>query len=368
MKNSHALVYTEDPGGGNRVFLDRLIPGELSAVSGLKWSKVYPGGDQEWSCNLSTDPNLSHVGLNLGRRVVIVKGGAIRFQGTMKQAARGTPWQLQGPGAYAAVVNSADSGGFMAVAPVSGNAYNLDDVVAAAQTRGLPWTAPAPLPGAAGVATAGTAATASCDIATAFSTVGKALGLGWSLTSLLAITMAPPPTTVSYVLRLSQPLAPTLTGYTQAVGLFSGGVVLAQNDAAIDKWGHIEAPYDMSALEGTADLTSDLAQTYLNNWLTVNLPYPTYTSPLTVQPGQLRAVNGNSMGGPVDLATVEPGCLINVYDIDPDHSHLLEPGPLQILVGQTDYDDDADLLSITPVGAVGTDLMSALYRAAGGSL
>lgn len=353
-----ALLYTEDPGGGNRTFLDRLIPGEPSIVTGLKWVTNYPGGDSSWSCSLSVDPNLSHRGLNLGRQVTIASGGATRFQGILQRATRGTPWQLQGPGAFAVVISSAGSGGFMAV-EVGGNAYDLDAVIVQAQARGLQWTKPATLP------TAGTAASASCDIDTAFSTVGKALGQVVSLSPLQAVTMAAPPTQASYVLRPQQALSPQLAGLTQAVGIYSGGVLTTSNPAAVDKWGALEGSYDMTSL-GTLDAPT--ATTYLNNWLTVNIAAPTYTDTLLVQPGQLFALNSTSMGGPVDLATVRAGCLVNVYDIDPDHSHLLSPGPLQFLVGQTEYDVDADTLTLTPVGAVGTDLLAALYSGYGGHL
>ncbi|HEY5201657.1 MAG TPA: hypothetical protein VIJ31_12205 [Acidothermaceae bacterium] len=368
MRTTPALVYTEDPGGGNRIFLDRLVPNELSTVTGLQWTTTYPGGDSSWSCGLNADPNLSHLGLNLGRQVTIVKGGAIRFQGKLATAARGVPWQLQGPGAFSVAITSAGSGGFIAVAPTSGNAYNLDEIISNAQTRGLQWTVPTPLPGSLSIPTAGTAASGSCDLDTAFGTVGKALGLVVSLSPLQAVTMAAPPTTARYVLRPQQALTPTLAGFTQAVGLYSGGVLLASNPAAQAKWGNLEGVYDMTSLEGTTPLDATTAGNYLSNWLTANLAYPTYTSTLTVQTGQLRVVHGTAMGGPVDLSTVRAGHLIDVYDINPDHSHLLAPGPLQILTGQTSYDDDTDTLTVTPVGAIGTDLLAALYAGQGGAL
>ncbi len=57
-----------------------------------------------------------------------------------------------------------------------------------------------------------------------------------------------------------------------------------------------------------------------------------------------------------------------MFDVDPDHSHLLAPGPLQMLVGQTDYDVDTDTLTLTPIGAVGEDLEAVIYQALNGAI
>lgn len=366
MRSMPPVLYTEDPGGGRRIFLDRLVPGQPSAVSGLVWRTAYPGGDTNWQSNLSVDPLLSHLGLNLGRKAVIQSGGAIRFQGSLGQAARGEPWQLQGPGLAAAVVSSTGSGGFMAVES-GGNAYNLDAVVTQAISRGLPWTKAGTLP------TAGSAASASCDINTAFDQVGKALAQAWSLSPLGVCSMAALPTAPSYVLRAPQPLTPQLIGYTQAVGLYnngSGNIVITDTTHAdaVAKWGHIEGFYDMTGL-GT--LSGGTAATYLSNWLTANIAAPNYTNTIPVQYGQLRAISGsshNQYGGPVDLTTVRAGCIVTVYDVDPDHSHLLAQGPLQMLITETEYAADSDVLTLTPAGCIGQDLSSLIYQSLSGAL
>lgn len=349
------VVWTEDPGGGNRVYLNRL--GQPAALSGLQWSTTYPGGDNDWSATLSFEPTASHLGLRLGRKVVIARGGATRFQGRIDIAQRGNPWQLSGQGLaqIGAAFTAVDSGG---------NAYNLNNIIDQAIARGLPWTRPASLP------TAGAAASGSGTIDNSLATVGKAQGQAWSLTALGAITMAAPPTTPIYILRAAQALTPRVVGYTQAVGVYQSSTsatatVTASNAAAQGKWGHIEGRYDMT---GLGVITSGTASTYLANWLTANLAQASYTDTIAVQPGQLLAAANGAAGGPVDLATVRAGCLITVFDIDPDHSHLLTPGPLQMLVGRTEYDNDTDTLTLTPVGVKGTSLLAALYGGLGVSI
>lgn len=346
------VVWTEDPGGGGtRVFLNRL--GGPSAVTGLRWSTTYPGGDSEWSCDLSFDPTRDHLGLKLGRKLVIAKGGATRFQGSLDQAERGQPWQLSGQGL--AVI-----GGAFTAVDSSGNANTLNNIVDQAITRGLPWTRPSSL------TSAGTAASGSKTIAQSLADVGKALGTVWSLSARGALTMAAPPTAPSYILQTAQPLNPVVTGLTQAVGQYQStstatATKTASDSDAQDEYGKREGRYDMT---GLGVITATNATTYLTNWLDANIAHKTYTDPITVAAGQLRAYTPSDgtrpagMGGPVDLATVRAGCLVAVLDATAGHTAA---GQLQILVGRTDYDADTDTLQLTPVGAKGQNLLAVLY-------
>lgn len=368
MRTTPARIYTQEPDSTGRVYLDML--GQDCAISGLKWSTSYPGGDTTWEASLSFDPNASHAALRVGRSVAITAGGGIRFQGRLDVPQRGDPWSLSGEGIAALVVNSSAGGGFAAV-DSSGNAFNLDNVVTQAIARGLPYT----ISGTLG--TAGTADSGSCDIDTALATVGKALGKAWRLSPLGVITMESLPTVPFYVLRASQALTPRIVGATQAVGRYTSSsthtnaTTTTSNAAAVAKFGHIEQTYDMT---GLGEISSSTAATYLSNWLTANIAQASYTDSFTVAYGQLRSYTPSDgtrpagLGGPVDLATVRAGCLVTVFDTDPDHSHLLTPGPLQVLVGGTQYDVDTDTLTLTPVGAVGTRLIDLIYQSLGGAV
>lgn len=375
MRTTPARVYTENPDGTDRRYLDML--GEQSAVSGLTWRTSYPGGDTTWQATLSFDLNASHSALRIGRHVGIVSGGGLRFQGRLDVPQRGDPWALSGGGIAGLVVSSTGSGGFSAV-DSGGNAYNLDNIVTQAIARGLPYTKS----GTLGVA--GTAPSGSCDIATALAAVGKALGKAWRLSPTGVITMESLPTVPSYVLRASQALTPRIVGATQAVGRYTDSgthanatttslntAAAAASTAAKAKWGPIEQTYDMT---GLGEISASTASTYLSNWLLANIAQASYVDTLVVGYGQLRAYTPSDgthpagYGGPVDLATVRAGCLITVFDTDPDHSHLLTPGPLQVLVGETEYDVDTDTLTLTPVGAVGTRLLDVIYQSVGGAV
>lgn len=366
---AHKQVYTADPiTGANVVWLDRLNAGGPSILTGLKYSTTYPGGDTSATANLNALPDMSHIGLRDGRQLIIQAGGAVRWRGFLEQAQRptqpGSPWQLTATGIAGLLARDqwAAIGG--------GNAYNLNGAVDGAIGRGLPFTRSATLP------TAGTAPDGSITLDQALGDVGQATGTVWSLTAAGVITMAVPPTAPSYVLRATQPLAPKIIGWTQAVGYYDTGsgngavTTPSTGTPAITKFGNREGRYDMTNL---GPIAAGTAGAYLATWLAANLAAPTYTQQIVVQTGQLKAITPagagfpQAVGGAVDLGTVRAGCLVRVLDADPSHANLQTPGPMHMLVGQTDYDVDSDTLTLTPVGYQGQDLAAIIYNALGGA-
>jgi hypothetical protein len=354
---TRALVYTEDPyAGGDRWFLDRLLPqsGIPTRVTGLHWTTSYPGGDVHFSANLTAPADLNHAGLHAGRRVYIQAGGAVRWSGFLDEPGRGDPWSLTGTG-LASMVNDWTA---------SGSTATLNGFIDGAISRGLPYSRG----GVSLDASITTIVNGSMTLDQALAQVGKALGKAWTLDAAGNIAMAAPPTTATYVLAARQPLNPTLVGFTQAVGYYQSSstataVVTAPTSvpsAAQQKWGKREGRYDMT---GLGVLTSGNAQTYLNNWLSANLANWRYNNTLTVYRGDLRVPGG----GIVDLATVRAGCMVLITDVDPSHETLLASGQLTMLVGATDYDVDNDVLTLTPVGMKGQDLLSIIYQSLGGA-
>lgn len=353
-----ALLFTEDAyAGGNRWFLDRLLPdsGTVTRVTGLTWDTTYPGGDTRFTATLTAPPDLNHEGIHAGRRVYIQCGGAVRWSGFLDEPQRGNPWQLTGTGLAAMVTDWA---------AYSTGSANLDGFIDGAISRGIPYSRPASLD-----TTITTIPNGSTTLDTALANVGKALGKAWTLTAGGAITLTAPPTAATYVLDTRQPLNPTLVGFTQAVGYYQSGTSTyaqvtaptSQPSAAQQKWGKREGFYDMTSL---GVISAANAQTYLNNWLATNLANWRYSNALTVNYGQLRVPGG----GPVDLATVRAGCMVLITNVDPSHQLLQAPGQLTMLVGATHYDADNDVLTLTPVGMKGQDLKSIIYQATGGAL
>jgi hypothetical protein len=359
-------VYTEDPTGGtNRVWLDRLGVGP-SIIDGLRYATSCPGGDTNASMNLHAVPNLTHVGLRPGRKIVIESGAAIRWQGKLDDPNRpvnlGDPWQLSCTGLAGLLATDQWD--------TAGNGFNLNNGVDAAITRGLPWLRTASLP------TAGSTPQSQLSLDRAFHLVGQATGTVWSVAPSGLVTMAAPPTVPTYALRATQPLSPKIVGWTQAVGTYqasssTAGWVTTSNTTAVGKFGAREGAYDMT---GLGILVAGTASSYLATWLAANLAAPSYTDQIVVQHGQLRTItpaaggHPQAMGGPVDLGIVRAGCLVQIFDADPSHANLITPGAMSFLVGGTDYDVDHDTLTLTPVGYQGQDFLGIIYNALGGAL
>lgn len=349
---TRALVYTEDASvGGDRRFLDRLQPDAVTRVAGLHWTTSYPGGDVHFSANLTAPPDLNNAGVQAGRRVYIQSGGAVRWSGFLDNPKRGDPWQISGTGLASMVTDWTAIG------------TTLDAAIDNAITRGLPYSRNGVSLGSSLQIVSG-----SMTLDAALAQAGKALGMAWTLDPSGVITMAAPPTTPTYVLNARQALNPTLVGFTQAVGYFQDSSTTTQtitvsSSAAQAKFGKREGRYDMTGLGIIAATGTQSATTYLTNWLNANLANWRYSNTLTVSPGQLRIPGG----GPVDLATVRAGCMVLVTDVDPSHETLLTPGQLTMLVGATDYDVDNDVLTLTPVGMRGQNLLSIIYQSLGGA-
>lgn len=373
---SRALIWT-DPANlsspTDRRFLDRL-GGPVNVVRDLVWTTCFPGGDLEATANLYAPPNFNHIALTPGRRAAITCGGAIRWHGTLDEPVRGDPWQLHFTGDSA--LSSQYAAGSFAYgvpgSPVNPNAF-FDDAVG----RGLPWTRNAVSLGPpAGVST--NTAQSFDDALAAYS---RATSMFWTLVpsrtggAALMLPFAPAPTKPSLILESTQPLNPTMQGYfTQVVVSFNTSITLfgqpplvfittvtVSDQPSIDRFGVREGSLDLTS----QDVASIAAATAAGQaWLAQNKPQLRYTSPITVQPGQL-SIPG---GGPVDLMTVRAGCVVSIVDVDPSHDSMTAPGPLNMLVGTTSFDTTSEQLTLTPLGALGQDFESIVYQTAGGAL
>lgn len=377
MQQGRALIWTDAANMSSptdRRFLDRL-GGPVNVVSNLVWTTCFPGGDLEATANLNAPPNFNHVALAPGRRAAITCGGAIRWHGVLDEPVRGDPWQLHFTGDSALATQFA--AGSFAYGATAGSAVNPNAFFDDAVGRGLPWTRNGiSLGGPAGASTS--TAQSFDDALAAYS---QATSTFWRLVPsptggpAIMLPFAAAPTKASMVLASPQPLNPTMQGYfTQVVVSYNASTLIgAPPSGVINTVTVSDAPSvaRYGVREGNLDMTgqgnySSNAQAVAAGqaWLAQNKPQLRYTSPITVQPGQL-SIPG---GGPVDLMTVRAGVMVSIIDVDPSHDSMTTPGPLNMLVGTTSFDTTTEQLTLTPLGALGQDIESIVYQTAGGPL
>lgn len=333
---SRLQVYTEASIGSDRVYLDAL--GQVQALRIL----TNKTGDLSATWQMSLDSRTDHRALTPGRFVSIPVGGSA-WQGVLGQPQRGSGdvWTFNAFGLPWMTKN------YTAVAATSGNGYKLDEVVDAAISRGLPYTRPSALPALG----AGEQGSGAGTVADSLNTVCDTKGKTWTVNRSRQIIAGPrEPTTVAYIL-----LANDTAGGRYPVGFVTDVIVtyIRSSDysqqtitrsAASRPFGRVEYPLDITSRGAIS--TAD-AQEAGDNWLVKNGTRLQFTGAFTVTPGQLLTPGGSA----VDLGTVQTlDGTVKVLLTDPDAAAgELASGPVNLPVGQTEYDVDADVLYLTPL-------------------
>lgn len=337
---SRFQVYTEAAGGGDRVYL-----GSVGSVQALRYSTDVHGDlDATWQMRL--DPRVDHRALHPGRTVGIPLG-ASTWQGTLGNPGRGDVWQFNAFGL------SWSAKTYDAIAPTTGNALKLDEVVDAAISRGWNVTRPAALP----ALTAGQQGSGIGKVADSFNTVCDAKNQLWQITRARQVTAITRPTNTAYLLMAND------TAGGRTVGGFVTDVHVTYTDSnsyaattilrssASRPYGRFEDPLDITDL---GPITATQAQAHGDNWLAKQGARLQFTGAFSIASGQLL----NPGGAAVDLGTVQAlDGAVRVMLTDPDTAAgELALGAITLPVGETDYDVDSDTLSITPLDISRTGL------------
>lgn len=335
---SRCQVFSEHADGSDRVWLD-----SLGLIGGLQYGSLYPGGDAlaTWQANLPT--YFQHRSLTYGRLIGITCGGSELWHGFLDNPVRGTAWQMTAVG-LASVAKQ-----YAAIAATSGNALNLNEVVDAAITRGLPFTRPSSLPALSSTAASVPSGSLMLDAALDQVAAGQTTETYWTTDTHGVLTMGAAPTTPTYTLLAeSAGGGRSLDGFATDVFVqyFSAsGVQSVETRSATSRpYGRFEAVLDKTTL---GLIPSSQADNLGDGFLARNAPRLRYRGSFTVTYGQLVTYNG---GAPVDLATVRAGFLANVIVTDPDSAGEVGTVTIpQVLFGGCTYDVDSDTLSLTPV-------------------
>jgi len=344
---SRLQVFSTAPDGTDRVCLDALGP-----ISALRISTSI-NGDVGLSWQQRLDPKAHHGAFAPGRLVTVPVSLSSIWQGRMGNPQRGTVWSFTAAG------RSTEPARWVALAATDNNATHLDEVVDAAIARGWTVTRPASLP----TLTDGSQVSGSLKVGEALDQVTSQLNEWWTINRSGQLTAFTLPTSLSYILCAQDTaggrtadnfVTDVIVLYTDTAD-FTTKSLTRSNTAARAKYGRIEDIYPLTDL---GPITTTQAQAAGDNFLSVHAPRLKFTGAFQVAAGQLL----NPGGTPVDLGIVQAGGLVRVLLTDPDAAagETTFGGPVQIVIGQTDYDVDADVLTLTPLDTSPTGLANVL--------
>lgn len=332
-------VATEAPDGGDRVWLD-----SIGVVQALRFS-TDAHGDLAASWQMILDPRGDHHGIQPGRQVLIPVGTRL-WRGIMNNPRRGDVWEFTADGQAHLAQN------YTALAPTTGNIYNLDEVVDAAIGRGLPWTRAGALP-----TTGGGQGSGADTVGGVLDTVTEDNNKIWQVNRDSELRAVTRPTNIAYLLLATD------TGGGRTVQGFVTDVHVTYRDSAdyaiktitrsatSRPFGRFEQPLD-ETYRGA--ISTSRAQTIGDNYLARRGPRLAFTQAFTVTDGQLLTTGGTA----VDRAGVQAidGC-VKVLLVDPDTAAgELTYAATVFPLGETEYDEDAGVLTVTPMDLTRTGL------------
>ena len=338
--------------------------GRLGHVSGLTWSFSCPGGCDQASATLAVPASYKSPAIEAGRLVRIYRGASCVWNGQMLEPE---------PAASGWALTAVGSGNFGTnfVADYTTWNNNPDESVNRAITRGLAWTNPG-IGSPAGMWLGQRVDPASQTITDLLNLVCTRGGLVWEVSRQNVLSVVPLPTAVTRLLVSNTPVARTLAGdlntvwfrFQEQISRSFPGVkpVLryftnsVASQASIDAHGALEAFLDLSSagvmpLEVAQGVASFVLQKYQG---------ASFAGPFTVTPQQFLTTGGT----PADLGCQKAGIVCQLICVDYGYGGELNAAPVTFLIGEFEYDDDAEVATITPFQAVRSDLTSLLSVAA----
>jgi hypothetical protein len=334
-------VYTTRVDGTGRYYLN-----DLGGVDSLVYADTMPGGSDAMTLNLEYDQTQQHEAFGVGRRVCVLKGGTIEYEGSLlTPVPNGSGWALSGDGA------GNWGARFRAVYTPPWVTGTADDVINQAITRGLRWIK--------GTVTGGDLSqpqdSGSLDVGAFLNQIASPTSQTWRVHRVqagLQVDLIPIPTTVTRLLVTTVPAARTVAGYINALyaryeatadaGTVAAtyGLGLSTNAASIAAHDRLEDYWDLSSagvMSGAA--ANAKAATALGKYQAAS-----FASAFTVPFGDYMTVGGS----PVDLGTEHAGEVAQLIFADGPYGAELIPGPVTFPVGAVSYDADADQLAVTP--------------------
>lgn len=349
-------VLTLDPSGANPRWL-----GRLGLVTGLTYSYAFSGGCDQLSCVLARPPDFRTDAMNPGRTVQVYRGLSKVWDGKLDEPQPSTSgWTItaHGSGTFGSDFTALYSGSF-----------TPNNVVNAAISRGLRWRNTAGISGT-GLWLGQPFDSGSQQVDSAMQGFTSEGGYGWSIDRRDGtLTVALLPSAVDRLLVATGPVARTITADCNVMevrycsaddgnGNQTFAVTEVTSAASIAVHGRMEQYLDLS---GAGVMTLSAAQAngnaVLSHYVRAN-----WAGPFTVSFGQYLTTGGY----PVDLGCQHAGQVVRLILTDGGYGGEVSPAPITFITGAYEYDDDAQVATVTPFQSIADDLgslMSALTTA-----
>jgi hypothetical protein len=349
--------YTPDPATGLPVPSSRRYFFEFGPVASLEYQFTQPGGFAQATFALERESTFRVPSMNPGQIVRVFRGTTWLGDGKLLEPVyndqQGWVHTVQGAGGF--------GDGFRAIY----TSWNGDDPVNQAITRGLRWSNPG-IGGVSGLWLGQPPDSGSQSVTEALTLMCSNGGLTWGVDRRNVLSVKPiPALTRANVTRLAWVTVPvartiaadvntiwvryqatadnTTSGAAATFGLTSSSVA-----GSVSRHGVLEAYMDLSSA-GT--LAGSTAQGVANAVLS-NYQRAAWLGPYSFGYGQLTNVGGF----PVDPGCEGPGEVYQLMITDAAYGGEVVPGPVRFVGGATSYNNETNMIDITPAQAVTSDL------------
>lgn len=361
------------PAAPGRPLTDPRWLGTVGPVANLTYSYIMPGGPDQLSCTLQVTPDLRQRALDPARICRVVRGGAVVWDGKLLEA-------VPSPAGWAITAVGLGHAGadFMALwfdlAEWENQNYSINQAI----SRGLRWSNPGIPSGVWLGQEADSGSQTIEDLLNLYCTLG---GYTWYVTcdpsggnGVLNVTPFPQGASgltsalaPDRLLTCTVPVARTLGGdintvyvrYQSSADAATAAVyqtATATVPASIAQHGPVEAYVDVSS----AGTQTSAAATALGASVLARYVRASFAGPFTVRPGELMTTGGQ----PADLGAEQAGSVCQLVVTDYGYGGEVVPGPVTFLVGATSWDDQNQVLQVTPYQSLDMSVSSMLSAAA----
>lgn len=348
--------------------------GQLGTLSGLTTGWTLPGGCDQLTVNLQTDPMLRTDALDNGRIIQVMLGGGTVWDGKLEEPSQAQgAWSVtaQGSGTAGSLFDAQYSGAWATAAP--------DQVINDAIGRGLNWVTSS-IGHPAGTFLKQPPDSGSIGVDDMLNQLTQLGGLTWQVKHAprgnIPEMWPVSPLVPNRLLVVEDPAPRTLGGDYNALLLrymitddggsdhpATFGETWCVNQPSIDKHGRRESFYDLQSVGPM--LLADVQA--VGNAVLSRYQAASFAGPFTIRPGQLMTLGGQAQDLGVFYIGNQGPMVCRALLIDTGFGGEVLAGPVTFMVGSYVYDYDSDTAQLTPFQSLRSDFSSLVAAVASGA-